>query len=215
MNQSEIENAIYFDFESNPNKPPSIAGWLYKDLDSGTDVFQQFILEPTLYATDQLSETTIRSNIERFLNKLRRKALNENRKLIAWSNNEINVINEYGGENVLPESFLEQYYINAIPHAKNWHYQIAPSNVPRWGHNTLSYYMEYTDYMVPIEFGRGTASIPIEEMREELLRTHFHLENVPLGTINKWRGMLKHNEHDCIGMRHVMRTIYKNTQEAA
>ena len=38
MNQSEIENAIYFDFESNPNKPPSIAGWLYKDLDSGTAI---------------------------------------------------------------------------------------------------------------------------------------------------------------------------------
>ena len=27
--------------------------------------------------------------------------------------------------------------------------------------------------------------------------------------------VMKHNEHDCIGMRHVMRTIYKNTQEAA
>ena len=214
MNISDIENAIYFDFESNPNKPPSIVGWLYKDLDSQKDVFEQFILEGPLNATDQLSKNTQISNLNRFLNKLRRKAIRENRYLIAWSNNEKEVIKDYGGV-ILPVSFWDQYYVNGIPHAKNWHYRIDPTNLPPRGQNTLSYYMQYTGYIVPIQFGPGTASIPIEEMREELNRTHFHMENVPLGTKNKWKGMLKHNKHDCIGMRHVMRTIYNALKEAA
>tara|TARA_Y100000814_G_C12284364_1_gene386190 strand:- start:145 stop:789 length:645 start_codon:yes stop_codon:yes gene_type:complete len=210
------EKAIYFDFESNPNRTPSLLGVLYKDIETGEDIFNQYILEPELNPTKDQFPITYISNVDRIIRKLRRLALKENRKFIAWSNHELEVINDYSSQN-WNEEFSGNYYINAIEMGKEWFRKNDPSNLPTWGNNTLSYYMKYFNYHVPSKFGVGITSNAIDEMREELKRTRGHINNVPYGTIIKWERMLQHNRHDCYGMRHVvekMVTSHFNAQAA-
>jgi len=206
ITKSQAERAVYVDFESNSNKPPSLMGILYKDND-GHDVFTQYIVEPGLQGASNLGKYCKVSSLYSALEEVRRIVLDERRFLIAWSNNEIKVIRDYCPE--ILEGRFEARYLNAIPVAKSWHKEKYPGEkVPRTpgrGRHTLEYYLKKIGYTVPVGCGHGSASKPIGVMRKLLRKENGRTEKIHEKIKDAWDNMLTHNEHDCKGMREVIR----------
>ena len=206
ITKSQAERSLYVDFESNSGKSPSVMGVLYKNND-GHDVFTQYILEPELTGASNLGKYCRVSSLYSALEEVRRIVLNESRFLIAWSKNEIKVIRKYCAE-ILEDSF-EAKYLNAIPVAKSWHTEKYPEQevpgTPGRGRHTLEYYLKKIGYNVPKGCGHGSASKPIAVMRKRLKKENGRMEKIDKDVKDAWQNMLIHNEHDCKGMREVMR----------
>ena len=206
ISREQARRAIYIDFESNPDWAPSILGVLYKKDSDRSDVFNQYILEKCLYpAGKSCTNKPIDEVVEEVLDMAER----ENRLILAWSTKEISDIEKYCSPDL--HARARDLVTNAIPIARRWrnvfHRHTPIPDQAYGGNHTQAYYMELVGFHVPDIYGRGTASVPIRRMREELRSRNGNYDLVSFQVKNSWRIMLRHNRYDCEGLQRIMSKV--------
>ena len=209
ISRVQARRAIYIDFESNPDWAPSILGVLYRKDSDRSDVFNQYILEKCLYPAGNFgTNKPIDEVVEEVLDMAER----ENRRILAWSTKEISDIEKYCSPDL--HARARDLVTNAIPIAKRWR-NVFHSHTPipdqaYGGNHTQAHYMDLVGFHVPDIYGRGTASVPIRSMREELRSRNGNYDTVPFRVKNSWRHMLEHNKKDCEGLQRIMYTVSRD-----
>ena len=211
----EAERAIYIDFEGTETDPPSFLGAAWADGDGGVR-FVQYVLEPALWpaaeaATGVCGGTMVPADWSD-LAELRRIAEAEDRRLIAWSDRERKAL----VDGVLDEGdrrWFDDNVLDAKPLAKRWkrrmHREVVferdPKNRMR-GRHRLDRYFGLIGYSVPKILGPGNSAQRIRAVRGQLAR-HGDYAALTKTVKGKWTKALKHNWHDCNGLRELVRVV--------
>ena len=210
MMTEQIERGIYIDFEATLNERPSILGVLYKKDGEEKDTFVQYVLEENLYdAKSGCITATMNEAIREVLSIAR----SENRLIYAWSTKEERDIAEYCDPHISKEA--QCFLRNAIPIAKMWHRRRYPGVIvpitPFRRRHTQEHYMKLIGFQVPSIYGPGKASQSIKGMRKAIKLKRGKYNSVDATIKSKWKGMLKHNEYDCKGMKAILEKIQQDT----
>ena len=211
----EAERAIYIDFEGTETDPPSFLGAAWAD-DAGGLRFVQYVLEPALWpaaeATAGVCGGVLVTADWRDLAELRRIAEAEDRRIIAWSDRERDELaarlldeddrrwfettcstrsrrRSGGEEKVRPEMAFERDRQNRMR-----------------GRHRLDRYLGLIGYSVPKILGPGNSAQRIRAVRGQLTRRGDYAALTK--TVKaKWTKALKHNWHDCNGLRELVRVV--------
>jgi hypothetical protein len=144
------------------------------------------------------------------LAELRRVAEAEDRRIIAWSDHERDEL----AARLLDEDdrrWFGDHVIDAKPLAKRWKRRVRPEVVferdPKnrmRGRHRLDRYLGLIGYSVPKILGPGNSAQRIRAVRGQLARrgAYAALTRTVKG---KWTKALKHNWHDCNGLRELVR----------
>jgi hypothetical protein len=195
---------VYIDFEGTAVEAPSLIGVLVDD------EFTQYVFEPILEPAAK-AKAAERGGHCRFMSapealaSLRSRVEREGRLVFAWSNHERDAIAQLVDD---PEeqAFWARTVQNAIPFARAWkkrhHGDVVFPKGPRGrsGANALSRYFELIGYEVPRIQGPGNTASRIRYVRAALARRG-RFEALTTVQKNKWTNLLKHNRHDCVGLR--------------
>ena len=141
----------------------------------------------------------------------------EGRPIVAWSQHERQAIAERLEDESLARAF-GAVYLDARRTAKRWHQKIHPElEIPvheRNGKYTLAALMAVTGYNVPTAFGTGLTGQRIRAVRTQLKKRNGHWASLTAVTKAKWTKLLKHNYHDCVGMKHVLQHCTQELERA-
>lgn len=185
INSRDATKAIYIDFEGFVNHSPSLLGVLIED------DFEQVVLDPILepvarargHRYSSLAEETYR---------LMSKCKDDGRFLVAYSQHERNVINEYVGVDISP------IYKDARMIGKRWknvcHYQ------DEIGGRGLKDFLEYIGYPRGSHLGEKQSTKRIRAVSEMIKRKGSYEDLTPVKKA-QWTKLLSHNEIDCRGMK--------------
>ena len=114
-----LSRSVIIDFEGFEEKPPTLCGVL-KDGVFTQVVFDEILFPAISYTTEKESERLIVvEDRQEFLDSLVEMAIDENRKIVAFSTHERDVL---GGERVA------DLYIDALPIAKTWRKTLRPKS---------------------------------------------------------------------------------------
>ena len=201
-------SAIYIDFEGTMKDPPALLGFLIRS--SSGDSFHQVALDHSFKSLPALPESsdsalpygTVEKTIEDLLNV----AEESNRMFIAWSTREQQVVKESN----LPANVKRRFdnrYLNAITTAKRWrskfHPEVKFQSSRRIRKNALHNYMGLIGYDIPRAYGPGNAAKRIRDVKTQIERHNAFADLSPVAKA-KWTKLLRHNLHDCSGMRAVV-----------
>lgn len=201
---AELSRAFYVDFEGPQDGPAVLVGIL--KVAAGEESFRQEVLDEDFQAAaihSGLAHASVRESLERLADEV--SALGA--VVIAWSEHELEVFERFGSDRAA--ATLGSAYRNAIPLAKRWRQKCAPdwhppkSPLPNGGRHTLAAYMEKMGYEVPTAFGPYQTGQRLRAVRKMLLTRDHDYEALTHTVKGKWTKVLRHNEHDCRGMRHV------------
>ncbi len=208
----DAERAIYIDFEGTETEPPSFLGAAWAD-DDGEFRFLQYVLEPALWPAAEASTGVFGGTVMRAgwpdLAELRRIAEAEDRRIIAWSDREQKAL----ADSVLDEGdrrWFDDNVLDAKPLAKRWKRRVRPEVVferdPKnrtRGRHRLDRYFGLIGYSVPKILGPGNSAKRIRAVRGQLATRGDYAALT--GTVKaKWTKALKHNWHDCKGLRELV-----------
>lgn len=207
----ECERALFIDFEGTAVDPPSFLGATW--LDGDTQHFVQYVLEeylwPAVEAKSDANGGHCRVATWEDLSEIRQLAQTENRKVFAWSTHEATDLGKYvpGDDGI----WFSENVINAIPIAKAWKKKHHPGVVfkkdpkkPMLGKNSLDKYLKLIEYPVPKAFGPGNSAQRIRYVRNMLNKRTGNYSKLTTVAKAKWAKALKHNWHDCDGMRELL-----------
>lgn len=209
---SEVERAIYIDFEGTAVDPPSLLGALWVDGDD--DYFIQYVVEPQLWPAARAKSGAEGRFCEPAnwddLTEIRLLAEDEGRRVIAWSNHE----SEDLATHVVAEDDREWFrdnVLNAIPIARRWKrvafpdvvFNVDPKN-PMRGRHQLQRYFDLIGYSVPSALGPGNSAQRIRYVRNMLEKKDGQFAALTPTAKAKWTKALEHNLHDCKGLRALM-----------
>jgi hypothetical protein len=200
--------AIYIDFEGTMNDPPSLLGILIRG--SRGDSFRQVALDYSFQGLPALPEANdgalAHSTVEETIEALLGLAEESNLMFVAWSTRELQVVKESDLSADLKRRF-ENRHINAITIAKRWRSRFYPKvtfeSSGRIRRNALHNYMQLIDYDIPRAYGPGNAASRIKDVKGQMERRETFDQMTPVAK-GKWTKLLRHNQHDCSGMRAVI-----------
>ena len=201
----EALRGIYIDFEGTAVDPPSFLGaiWLHGD----TQNFIQYVLEKTLWPAARAKAAWCQQARWDDLKEIKELSEKEDRLIFAWSNHEANALQEYSPEG----DWFSSNVINAIPIAKKWKKEFHPDvefkkdpKQPMLGKNRLDRYLKLIGYEVPASFGSGNSAGRIRYVRNMLNDRNGDYSKLTPVAKAKWTKALKHNWHDCDGMRELL-----------
>ena len=195
------------DFEGTKADPPSLLGVLYVKDGEATQTFDQFVSEKALFPAGESSEVCTNQELNTTLTNLSDLARSEDRMLVAWSSREVQAIREAD----LPSSvmdFLSENIVDARILARRWKRGFFPDVVFPYitgqGRHRLSEYMKLIGYPVPPAHGPGNTGRRIRYVRQQLLSKHGEYSALTRVAKGKWTNLLKHNWHDCGGLREIL-----------
>lgn len=212
VTSSDWDRAIYIDFEGRMNEPASFLGVAFDG------VWRASILEPTLFPLverrHKLGEVTTAEPVELF-GQLRRRAIDERRLIVAWSEREEVEILGTPGLTEEERAWWKGNLVNGLDVARGWSktlsLPIQPEKSNRGGtnKNPLSSYLKVIGYDVPPGLDSGLAAQRIHHVREQLsAKTKLgDISKMTRTAKSKWTRGLGHNYHDCIGLSRVMVTL--------
>jgi len=204
--------AIYIDFEGRMYEPASFLGVACEGSWSASII--EHVLWPLAERGHSLGEVKAAEATEAF-RELQRKAVDEQRLIVAWSEREEREILETPGLTQDERDWWADNVVNGLDVARGWSKKLSlpiepkKSNRGMTNKNPLSSYLEVIGYDVPAGLGSGLAAQRILHVRKQLSA------KTKLGDINKmtrtakskWTRGLGHNYHDCIGLSRVMLTL--------
>jgi hypothetical protein len=197
ITSAEAKSAIYLDYEGNKDKSPTLLGWAV----SGK--YKAAIVEP-LFATcaDRYRAKGIYAEDHaNLVLRLITQAEDENRRIVSWSEHDFNQMTM-----VLKPADIQRLllvYRNAIRTARPWH-QIKYGKLP--GSAALDYFESLTGYVVPEKFGLGLVGNALRLIRSQLKEGRDYSGLSDKARV-AWVKIVKHNQHDLIGMAHVLKFI--------
>lgn len=202
----EAERAIYLDFESHEQGPPFLAGRLI-----GSDDLRLTVLDPMLYSAAGGSRVLKADTYElgRYMEGILYRCRGENRRLIAFSEREIEVVAEFTPYLV---DQMTACYGNALPPVKKWFRKEHPAvysdlkakaqeQKRRVG---LKDYVEAD--VVPCEYprqlkGKFSPSGAARIVRDQLLKRDGDYSKIAGWRKRRWTNLLKYNKADCETLR--------------
>lgn len=196
----EPARAIYIDFEGNEDKRPTLLGVLWPR-GAHRPGFEQYVFEETFFGAADVSGR-LRAELPERVAHIVRVATTDNLEIVAWSEHELNMVKKWAPDSA--EGFSARYR-NAIPIARQWRRQLHPDVALKrtryGGSNALASYMKLVGHQVSSSHGPLNTGARLTELRKQLTKKGLDFTRVtPVGK-RKWTNLLKHNRHDCVGMR--------------
>lgn len=200
------DQSVYIDFEGTADHEPTLLGILWPE-SPRLPRFQQIVFEDSFFTLAESSRCPAGS-LEAAITDLVRTAEEHDLQIVAWSTHELDVVQKWAPG--LTARF-DARHSDAKRFAKKWLSRERPGFKPPLisgrGRHTLDFYLKELGYAVPTSHGPNLTGKRIRQLRDELARKNFEAARLTSTSKRKWTNLLKHNYHDCAGMRHVMKTI--------
>lgn len=203
LTADEARRALYIDFEGGKDQAPVLLGTMRVRGRSPEPIVHQVVVDPT-FAPAGPGFRTFHDAIETLV----QRAEHKKRRIVAWSEHELEVVRrECNDDPQLVERF-ERRYSNARRVAERWMNKLHPAEKPASGQ--LSAYLTLIGYAVPAGAEPGHVGTTIRALRPTLEAGR------PLTPVQKakWSRLLRHNRHDCAGMRQVCLTAASELERA-
>lgn len=193
ISKDEADRAIYVDYECSQDKSPTLLGVLIEE------ELIQGIVEPAFdaFAGRWGVRQVIGKEHAAFVRELVERSLRENRLIISWS--QFDYKHMVIGAPELGSKLCDRFR-NAIPTAKRWRREKRPGVS---GDNTLLLYLSLTRFAVPEEFRGQVVGTALGLIRRQLAQGRDH-KDLTAAAKKGWRRVVRHNQYDLHGMRHVM-----------
>ena len=188
LTPQEFEQAICIDFEGFKDQAPALLGILCEDS------FQQIVLSRDLQSTASNGSTSFEP-LNSILRKLKRKAEEESRSIIAFSEHEVKYALRFGRVDLWP------VFKNARIIAQRWRRNqlyADDRNV-----RSLKDYLSLVDFHYPQHIGVGQATNRLRVV-QEAIRLYGAYERCPEAVKREWRYLLEYNRLDCEGLKYLM-----------
>jgi len=198
MTPQEARRAIYIDYEGSKGRDPTLLGVLVEgDL-------RQVVIDPAFHVCvgKRGASCTEAGDHRQSVADLVAKADRERRHIVSWSEHDrkvMAVVLERDGKSL---ELLGRWHANAIPLAKPWGKRRLPHL--KKGQHTLQRYLRLARYRVDERFGENVAGKALRYLRPQLEEGRSYGE-LSEGARKRWRALVGHNRHDCIGMAEVVR----------
>ena len=207
ISRDEAKSAIYLDFEGNKDKPPSFAGTVIDGEYQGTFLEEEF-------KSAARHRKMFLQDLPGFTAKLLRKAETEGRIIIAWSTNELRILSK-------SHPNIEEYYLDANKLVKKFFKDNRKKTIKKIkakidGEKSFKkkpglkdyLQLDYVDYNYPKAFNGFSPSKEITEVRKQLTNKSGLYKNLSRGRKLALGKMIKYNEHDCMGMKHLIEYVF-------
>jgi hypothetical protein len=182
---AEAQRAIFVDFEGFKYRPPSLLGILV----DGS--LTQAVLDSRLTAA-AAAKGCFAGDIRDVAAALQRRCREEGRKLVGYSQHELQVFAKYGGID-----FCEEYR-DARMIAKRWWNKCRPGAARQ--DNGLKSFLEAIGRPCPAYFGQQKMTTRLRAVITMLRRRVNYESLTPLAKA-EWQNLLDYNAYDCRGMQ--------------
>jgi hypothetical protein len=166
--------------------------------------FSQIIFDPVLQPAAETKGLSVEEP-KQFMQYLLKRSIDENRRIIAYTQHEKNTSKFYFGVDLSP------VYADARMIAVKWLNRIKRKHVnwkkehPSWNIDRgLKNFFELMGYYRPLHLGKEKTTKRIRDVRNMLTKRNGDYEQLTGTAKRKWTNLLKHNQHDVIGMRTLM-----------
>lgn len=192
LTEAEARRALYLDFEGGQDQPPVLLGVMRRRGKAADPYVRQLVVDPEFAAAGPEARG-LREAIEIVV----RRAERGDRRIVAWSEHDLNVVRTLSDEDPELVERFERRYANARAVAQRWANKLHPDERPADGQ--LAGYLAMIGYEVPSDAGPGHVGETIRALRPTLHGGR------PLTSAQqrRWASLLDHNRHDCAGMREV------------
>lgn len=188
----EAEDALYVDFEGAKDQAPVLLGTLHRRGRGEEPFVHQEVLDE-LFAPMGPGFLPFRQAIA----KLVVRAEARDRRIVAWTEHELGVVRRLCPDEPDLVGRFEARYANAHALARRWVNRCRPGDRPADG--TLGAYLDLIDYDVPADAEPGHVGDTIRAIAPTLAAGRLPTP----GQQARWGRLLRHNAHDCAGMRDV------------
>ncbi len=189
LSAAEALRALYIDFEGGKDRPPVLLGVHRRGRGSRPYVQQDVVDEA--FAGLVPRYLPLRDCVENLV----RRAEHGDRRIVSWSEHDLNVVRTLADEDPGLVARFEARYVNALAVAKRWRNKLHDRDKPEQGR--LADYQVLIGYPVPDDAEAGHVGDTIRALRPRLER------GLPLTAAMqfRWDRLLEHNCFDCAGMR--------------
>jgi hypothetical protein len=192
LTAEEAGRALYIDFEGQTDRAPVLLGTLRRRGRADEPSVFQLVVDPEFEAAGPALRG-LREAVEVLV--VRAEA--RDRRIVSWSEHDLEVVRRLRDEDPDLVARFERRYVNALAVARRWVNRLHPEDKPAGGE--LVGYLAMIDYEVPPGAGPGNVGDTIRALRPALAAGR------PLTPRQKarWTHLLRHNQHDCAGMREI------------
>jgi hypothetical protein len=188
ISPSEIERALYLDFEGFVESPPSLAGIRCED------DFHQVVFDDALEPAAAAKGLHL-ALVDNFLRELLHRCRREDRRLVAFSQHEKNVATLWADVD------LASVYCDGRKVAKRWVNRAGRgAELKEWGLKDL---LRFISFERPTYLGAQQATQRLGYVRAMLIKRGRYERLTPTAK-GKWTKLLAHNKIDCDGLRALM-----------
>ncbi len=192
LTPAEADDALYVDFEGLTDRDPVLLGTLHRRGRGEEPFVHQVVLDP-LFAPLGGEVRPARQAVAVLV--VRAEA--RDRRIVAWTEHELKVVRLLCADDPGLVARFESRYVNAHAVAKRWISRCRPED--RLADGTLAAFLELVGYEVPAGAGPGHVGDTIRAITPTLAAGR----PPPPRQKARWTRLLKHNAHDCAGMRQV------------
>jgi hypothetical protein len=204
----EAQRAIYIDFEGLKDQAPALLGVLVDNR------LRQHVFDPVLQKMNPGASARLRidgvltsgrsGRLARTIGKLAARCEREGRRICAFSDHDLKVIQRYVGTDVAT------VYVNARLVARRWINACHPDARPSSQRLRDYLALRVVRYHHPVPSGQ--AAKWIRQVKRTVGRLHASLA-ANARAAERWRMLLEYNAHDCIGLRHLTLLAARDYQE--
>jgi hypothetical protein len=188
ISPSEIERALYLDFEGFVESPPSLAGIRCEN------DFHQVVFDDALEPAAAAKGLHL-ALVDNFLRELLHRCRREDRRLVAFSQHEKNVATLWADVD------LASVYCDGRKVAKRWVNRAGRgAELKEWGLKDL---LRFISFERPTYLGAQQATQRLGYVRAMLIKRGRYERLTPTAK-GKWTKLLAHNKIDCDGLRALM-----------
>lgn len=192
LSACEAQDALYVDFEGAKDQPPVLLGTLRRRGRGEEPFVHQEVLDP-LFAQMGPPYLPFRQAIS----KLVVRAEARDRRIVAWTEHELEVVRRLCVDDPELVARFEARYANARAVARRWVNRCRPDEPPADG--TLGAHLKLIGYEVPVDAEPGHVGDTIRAITRTLAGGRLPTQ----AQGDRWSRLLRHNAHDCAGMRDV------------
>ncbi|MHC4934175.1 MAG: hypothetical protein ACYTGV_18535 [Planctomycetota bacterium] len=184
----EAAEGLYLDFEGFQDAPPALAGVLVGER------FRQFTFDPMLRPAAE-ARGCVPSDWSEWVAWLDTKCTTEGRRLVGFTQHELNVLRDFGGLDV------SSYYADGHKIARRWKNRCYPDEeIGGWDFQS---FMEFIENLPPRHFRGRNAALRLRYVLDQLEKKREFDRITPVAKA-KWTKLLHYNRFDCEGLRELV-----------
>jgi hypothetical protein len=188
MTNAEALRALYIDFEGEKDKTPVLLG-VHRRGQGAHPHVHSHVMDAAFGSSNEAM-----SLHDAVLNVVLR-AEKGDRRIVAWTEHELKIVRTYLSEDPGLVRRFEARFANAKRLAERWRNRLHDGDKPTDG--KLASDLALVRYEVPAEGAPGDVGETIRKLRAALERG----QTLSASQAERWRRLVEHNRHDCIGMR--------------